>query len=137
MIMLEQYVGPHADSRDWTPDVRSNARSFLEKCAALEAEMVADGVEFHVNPATGSNVSGYWYGGFRPQDCPEGAPGSSHKVGRGVDRYDPDGDIDQWCMEHQDRLEAHGIYIEHPAATRGWSHWTDRAPKSGRRVFYP
>ena len=24
-----------------------------------------------------------------------------------------------------------------PEATPGWSHWTTRAPGSGRRVFYP
>lgn len=137
MITLEQYVGPHKDSPDWTPERQVNAKRLLEECADLEAEMIADGVSFPDNPATESGVSGQTFGGFRPQDCPQGAPNSSHKEGSGVDRYDPLEAIDNWCMAHQDRLKAHGIYIEHPDATKGWSHWTTRSPKSGRTVFYP
>lgn len=137
MITLEQYVGPHAHSSDWTGARQANAVSLLAACAALEGEMVADGVVFPVNPATGSGVSGQTFGGFRPQSCPQGAPDSSHKQGQGVDRYDPQGAIDAWCMAHQDRLAYHGIYIEHPSVTAGWSHWSTRAPRSGNRVFYP
>lgn len=89
MITLEQYAGPHAGSPDWTPERRGNATSSLVACAALEREAVADGVAFPTNPATHSNVSGQTFGGFRPQNCPQGAPDSSHKRGQGVDRYDP------------------------------------------------
>jgi len=137
MITLEQYVGPHADSPDWTPARQANAEVLLEACAALEDEMVTDGVVFPDNPATGSGVSGQTFGGFRPQSCPQGAPNSSHKDGMAVDRFDPHGEIDLWCMSHQDRLAVHGIYIEHPSATKGWSHWTTRRPGSGNRAFYP
>lgn len=137
MITLEQYVGPHANSPDWTHQRQANAIALLASCAALEDDMVADGVVFPDNPSTGSGVSGQTFGGFRPQYCPQGASNSSHKEGQGVDRYDPHGEIDAWCMAHQGYLEAHGIYIEHPSATPGWSHWTTRAPHSGHRVFYP
>lgn len=137
MITIEQYVGVHSDSPDWTKQRQENAEKLLEACANLEEEAVADGVEFPINPSTLSGVSGKTYGGFRPQNCPQGAPNSSHKEGMAVDRYDPKGEIDAWCMANQDRLEAHGIYIEDPSATIGWSHWTTRAPRSGRRVFYP
>lgn len=137
MITLDQYVGPHAGSKDWTPARKLNAEHLLACSAALEDEMRADGVEFPDNPHTKSGVSGKTFGGFRPQDCPQGASNSSHKTGEGLDRYDPVGRIDAWCMAHQDRLAAHGIYIEHPDATPGWSHWTTRAPKSGNRVFRP
>ena len=99
--------------------------------------MVADGVVFPVNRKTGSQVSGEVYGGFRPQSCPIGAPGSNHKEGRAVDRYDPHGLIDMWCMAHQPSLRACGIYLEHPEATRGWSHWQSVPPRSGKVVFYP
>lgn len=136
-ITLEQYAGPHSESPDFNAQRQFNAVKFLEKCDALQAEMEADGVEFPINPKTGTNVSGTTFGGFRPQDCPQGAPKSSHKEARGVDRYDPREAIDKWCMSHQDRLSAHGIYIEHPTKTIGWSHWTDRAPPSGKQVFYP
>lgn len=137
MITLAQYVGPHSDSPDWTPARQQAATEFLYVCKALEEEMVADGVEFPDNPATGSGVSGQTFGGFRPQNCPQGAPNSSHKQGTAVDRYDPKGDIDAWCMAHQDVLRDHGVYIEHPDSTPHWSHWTTRAPGSGHTVFWP
>ncbi len=137
MISLADYVGPHRNSVDWTPEREANATDLLKRCAALESEMVRAGVEFPMNPTTKSGVSGVTYGGFRPQSCAQGAPGSSHKEGKAVDRYDPKGHIDAWLMIHQDRLEAHGLYIEHASATPGWSHWTTRAPRSGKRAFMP
>ncbi len=137
MITIEQYVGPHADSPDWTPERQANAEALLQACAALEERMQDDGVSFPINPHTGSGVSGQTFGGFRPQDCPQGAPDSSHKEGQAVDRFDPHGEIDVWLMAHQEVLEEFGIYIEHPSATTGWSHWSIRAPRSGKHVFYP
>ena len=137
MITLEQYVGVHSCCEDWNQERIDNAGELLAACAPLYDEMTAVGVVFHINPATGSQVSGQTFGGFRPQDCPQGAPNSSHKEGSAVDWYDPYGLIDDWLMKHEDRLAAHGLYIEHPQATTHWSHWTTRAPRSGRRVFYP
>lgn len=137
MVTLEQYVGPYAKSPDWTPERQDNARRFLARCASLQAEAIADGVVFRVNPKTGSCVSGDGRGGFRDQACPIGASGSSHKEGRGLDWYDPHNEIDAWCIANLGRLKAHGIYLEAPASTPGWSHWTDRAPPSGHTVFIP
>ncbi len=137
MITLTEYAGPHRESKDWTPAREQNAIELLTRCEALEEEMVADGVEFPDNPATGSGVSGQTFGGFRPQSCTQGAPNSAHKEGQAVDRYDPKGEIAAWCMKHQDRLKFHGIYMEHPSATKGWCHWGIRAPRSGNTVFYP
>lgn len=137
MITLEQYVGPHADSPDWTPERQANATKLLVRCGELEAEMVAAGVYFPDNPTTGSGVSGQTFGGFRPQNCTQGAPHSSHKEGLAVDRYDPHGDIDNWLMAHQDALTCYGIFIEHPDSTHGWSHWSIKAPGSGNHVFLP
>jgi hypothetical protein len=137
VITLSEYVGPHRNSPDWTPARQQNATKLLAACLSLELEMAKDGVAFPINPATKSGVSGQTFGGFRPQNCPQGAPNSSHKEGMAVDRYDPHGEIDVWLMAHQNRLTANGLYIEHPSATNGWSHWTTRAPGSGNRVFYP
>lgn len=137
MITLTQYAGPHRESEDWTPAREQNAIELLTRCEALEEEMVADGVEFPDNPVTKNGISGKTFGGFRPQSCTQGAPNSAHKEGQAVDRYDPKGEIDKWLMEHQSRLAHHDLYIEHPSATSGWSHWGTRAPKSGNRVFYP
>lgn len=140
MITVEEYFGPWKDHPDATEERRQNAILLLHACSALEYFARRDGIEFPDNPHTGSGVSGKTYGGFRPQDCPQGAPQSSHKEGLAVDRYDPEDLIDKWCMAHSEAgglLESCGIYIEHPSATPGWSHWSTRRPKSGKRVFYP
>lgn len=140
VISFGEYFGPWADHEDVTDERRANAVRLLTACRLLETMARIDGVEFPVNPATDTGVSGQTYGGFRPQDCPQGASGSSHKEALAVDRYDPHGDIDAWCMlnaEAGGKLEQCGIYIEHPAATPGWSHWTLRRPGSGNRVFRP
>ena len=137
MISLNDYVGPHSHSVDWNAERRGNAEALLPPVNALLAEALADGITLHVNPATGSYVSGQTYGGFRPQDCTQGAPGSSHKQGQAVDVYDPLHKLAPWCLANLDRLEAHGRYMEHPDATGTWCHLTTRAPHSGRRAFYP
>ena len=137
MITLAQYVGPHSKSPDWDTTCQANAAQLLVACSKLEEYARADGVEFPDNPNTGSGVSGLTFGGFRPQDCPQGAPLSSHKKGLAVDRYDPRNKIDDWCMKNLAKLEECGIYIEHPSKTPGWSHWTIKRPGSGNRVFYP
>lgn len=99
--------------------------------------MELDGVSFPISPITKSGVSGQTFGGFRPQDCPQGASNSAHKQGLAVDRYDPLGKIDGWLLEHPEALEKYGVYIEHPDTTQHWSHWTIRPPGSGKHIFYP
>ena len=137
MITFDQYAGPWGDSPDFTMERKANAVHLLYVCEDLYDEMVKDGVVFQYNPKTKTQVSGETYGGFRPQSCPIGAAKSSHKEGLAVDWYDPFGQIDAWCMMHQDRLKFWGIYIEHPNDTPNWSHWTVRAPGSGNTVFHP
>jgi len=137
MITLEQYFGRWINHPDATPERKANAAHLLSCVSNLEQFAVLDGVVFPENPCTECGVSGNTFGGFRPQGCPQGAPHSSHKEGMAVDRYDPKGAIDAWCMANIDKLEACGIYIEHPDSTKGWSHWTTRAPKSGHWVFLP
>ena len=97
----------------------------------------ADGVETPINPKTGNKISGTLYGGYRPADCKTGAPASSHKTGQGVDILDPKGNLGFYANKYQDLLKEVDLYIEHPASTRGWVHFTTRAPKSKNRVFYP
>jgi hypothetical protein len=137
VITLPEYFGPWRDHPDATVERVSNALRLLTAVSALESFAVMDGVEFPTNPATDSGVSGQQYGGFRPQDCTEGAMHSSHKEGLAVDRYDPTNAIDNWCMANLDKLEQCGIYIEAPEATWHWSHWTIKPPGSGHRVFIP
>lgn len=137
MITLSDYMGKWLHHPDATLEAMENASDLLEACTKLYVMAKLDGVTFPINPVTGTQVSGAQYGGFRPQSCTQGAPKSSHKEGLAVDWYDPNGDIDAWCMANLDKLEACGIYIEHQDATKGWSHWTTRRPKSGHIVFHP
>lgn len=138
MITIDDLLGKWACSPDCTPERIDNAtRLLLPAVAALELAMLEDGVIFPINPATGNQISGQTLGGFRPQVCSVGAARSNHKEGLAVDRYDPDGKIDAWCMANLDVVAACGIWLEHPSATSGWSHWQCVAPRSGRRVFMP
>ena len=137
MITLAQYFGPWFKHPDATPAKKENAQRMLYAVNKLMCFALEDGVKFPVNPSTGSQISGTKYGGFRPLLCTIGAARSSHKTGMGVDIYDPKDEIDAWCMKHLDKLEACGIYIEHPSATESWCHMTTKAPGSGNRVFYP
>lgn len=137
MITLADYFGKWYGCPDMTETRLDNAERLLDACGDLELMARNDGVQFPVNPVTGTQVSGQTYGGFRPMACPQGALHSSHKEGLAVDRYDPTGIIDAWCMQNLDKLEQCGIYIEHPESTNGWSHWTIKAPRSGNRVFFP
>lgn len=134
MITLDDYFGVWHVSDE---ELQANARDMLESVNDLMRLALADGVEFKINPRTHSCISGSTLGGYRPATCAVGAPSSAHRQALAVDIYDPDNTIDDWCIANRGKLEACGIYLEHPDATLGWSHWTIRAPKSGNRVFYP
>ena len=143
MFSLKDYVSVHWNSDDWNGERQGNAMILINLCGKLQAIMEADNVHFPINPKTGTTISGEIYGGFRPQACPIGAPGSAHKEGQAVDRYDPDNLIDAYITQFDDGnggnslLEQVGLYREHPDSTPGWSHWTTRAPASGHRTFMP
>lgn len=79
--------------------------------------------------------------GWRPPSVnaatPGAAPRSKHMTGHAIDISDPEGDLDEWCLEHPDVLQTIGLWMEHPSATKGWCHVQTIPPKSGRRCFYP
>ena len=80
--------------------------------------------------------------GWRPPEVnsstPNAALKSKHMTGNAVDLADPDGDLDDWCSENDgERLVTYGLWMESPAATKGWCHLQNLPPKSGKRVFYP
>lgn len=137
MITLLHYFGPWMNHPDATPAKQANAQRLLDAVNSLMAYAEEQGVQFKINPSTDSQVSGTRLGGFRPILSTTGAARSSHKEGLAVDIYDPDDEIDKWCIDNLDRLEKVGIYLEHPDYTTKWSHWTIRKPGSGNRVFYP
>ena len=119
------------------PDLRREAARTVEVVNKLLQRV--QGVSWDINPRTGTIVSSGW----RPPDVNAGtlgaAPKSKHLICRAVDLYDPDGDVDEWCMSGagQGALAEVGLWLEHPAATKGWCHLQTVPPGSGRRVFYP
>lgn len=79
--------------------------------------------------------------GWRPHSInaaiPNASPRSRHLTCEAIDLRDEDGVLDAWCMHNLDRLDALGLWLEHPDATPGWCHVQTVPPRSGRRVFMP
>lgn len=137
MLTVEQYFGKWANHPDVTPDIRANAINLVNAVNPLIDFCKRGGIEFPINPSTGCIVSGTTLGGFRPQSCTIGAPQSAHKQGLAVDIYDPHNEIDVFLEAHIDQLAQFGLWFEASAYTNGWSHWSIKQPKSGRRFFIP
>ncbi len=64
-----------------------------------------------------------------------GAAKSSHLEGRACDFSDPKGEFAAWCLSNMYLLEQHGLWMEDPAATKGWVHLQSREARA--RVFKP
>jgi peptidase M15-like protein len=82
--------------------------------------------------------------GWRPPAVnavtPHAAANSKHMTGQAVDLEDHDGALDEFCFENL-LLEEIGLWQEHPASTKGWTH-IQIAPYGSwipgkRRWFYP
>ncbi len=144
MITLEQYFGgkPHSEEQTVT------ASELLAAVNALCREAEDAGISIHVDPDTGSNISGSkggsGDGGFRLPTATTGRGRSSHKEAKGVDVFDPADRLDNWITTFDSEggaenslLERHGLWREAPGSTFGWCHLTTRAPGSKRRTFFP
>ena len=142
MITLEQYFMGHerdpAYGNYLTPDIRDNAARLLPVVNGLLLLAHKNGVLLYTNPKTKSLVSSGWRPPAVNASTPGAAPNSLHMICRAIDIYDPEGDLDEWLVGvTHTYLTGMGLWLEHPAATKGWAHLQDKAPRSGRRVFYP
>lgn len=137
MIVLSQYFGVWSSHEDVTNKVKQNAIELLIRVNALLAEISIAGIDSLINQKTKTQISGEFYGGFRPQDCPIGASSSSHKTGEGIDVFDPLGKIDAYIDRHPELLVKHNLYREHAKYTSTWCHLQTRKTKSGKRTFLP
>jgi hypothetical protein len=117
---------------------REAARTVVLVDRLLERAALSD-VVLSLSPTTSSHVSSGWRPPGINAATPNAAPNSKHMTGQACDIYDPDGDLDDWLMgaTGQDTLIEIGLWMEHPAATKGWSHLQTIPPNSGKRVFYP
>ena len=134
-ISLDNYFGPYATHPDASAGKWAVADIMLDRVNGLLEEAEVDGITCHVNPRTGTQISGGENGGFRPNNSPVGAPLSKHKQGHAVDVYDPGDKLDSWLTD--EILAEHGLWRESPDATPNWVHLQDAPPKSGKRTFLP
>jgi hypothetical protein len=79
--------------------------------------------------------------GWRPAEInaktPHASKHSLHIICQACDLRDPDGSLDAWCYDNQDKLAEIGLWLESPSNTDGWCHVQIKAPPSGNRVFLP
>jgi hypothetical protein len=135
MIAVHDYFKQYEGHAEITGEMITRAQVMLAKVNELLERAVELGWQPQKNGYTGNLISGQKNGGWRPQACTIGAPGSSHKQARGVDVCDPDDALDDLLTD--ELLEEFGLYREHPDDTPHWCHLTDKAPGSGRRTFKP
>lgn len=121
---------------DLTGEIEDNAAETCKRVSALLVVAKSAGVTLDRKP-NGSLVASGWRPPSVNASTPNAAPRSKHMMGLACDVYDPDGDLDDWCLDNLSVLEETGLYLEHPSATKGWCHLQTKAPNSGKRVFYP
>lgn len=144
MITIDQYLmgRDREHGHLLSVELRTNAHRTVEVANKLLVLAKTAGVSLEASPRTGSIVTSGW----RPPAINAATLGAAtrslHMQCLAIDLYDPDGDLDQWCLEcEQTVLKDLGLWHEHPAATKGWCHVQLRPQPSfartGRRVFYP
>lgn len=127
MITLAEYLKHHGEPPE---TVKANALELLSRVNALLAELPYPECKA---PKVNS--------GWRPADynktVPNAAPNSKHITGQAVDISDPDGVIDSHLHTNFALLIKHKLWMENPAATKGWCHLQSVRPRSGNLVFWP
>ena len=119
-------------------DLRANAQRTVSIVNALLVLAKGAGVTLEESPRTGSIVTSGW----RPADINNATPGaavrSKHITCQAIDLFDPDGDLDDWLLAEAESPDGGvlgdlGLWLEHPAATKGWAHVQIVPPGSRRR----
>jgi len=142
MILLDQYLRLQdrnkAYSLSMTPTLQDNAIRLLGLVNKL-LDVARPEVIFESSPITKTLVASGWRPPMVNAATPNAAPNSKHITCHAIDIYDPEGDLDNWLMtpEGQGVLSVIGLWMEHPASTKTWSHLQDIPPNSHNRVFYP
>lgn len=119
-------------AQELTPDLRANATHLLMRVNALLTMYYAEHPD-----ADHPHVTSGWRPRVVNARTTNAAVNSKHMTCQAIDLHDPDGLLDEWCMDSQQYLEQFGLWQEHPSATKGWAHLQSVPPKSGKRVFYP
>lgn len=139
-ITLDNYLmGRQALFPEDYATVKVPAEQTVQKVNNLLAVLEAEGVKLEANPRTGSIVNSGWRPLTINNQVKGAAVRSKHITAEACDLYDPEGVIDDYLMSEagQRVLTSARLWLEHPAATKGWSHVQTVPPASGRRTFYP
>ncbi len=118
----------------WTEEIQENGHETIRRVNLLLDKFLA------ANPSDTEEEYGV-ASGWRPAAVNQATPGaaskSKHISAQACDIKDPEGALDDWCLEHHEVLEEIGLWQESPTATKGWCHVQIVPPRSGRRVFLP
>lgn len=140
-IFLSDYWRGYNESHpmDLTPAIKSEAYRMVDLANKLLDAAEQHGVELVPVPGSQSHVKSGWRPPSVNKTIANAAPNSKHMIGKAIDIYDPEGDLDEWLLTSYGRaaLEAIGLWVEHPSATKSWCHLQSIPPKSGNRFFYP
>lgn len=142
MITFEDYFGrvSHIEAPDEI--VKANADTLLKRVNAL---LVACG--FKTGVASGWRPPAY--NAELRRKFIAGEPGgantavrSRHMTGEAIDLTDTaEQQIALHLFANPELLIEHGLYMEHPVATKGmrtnWCHLQTQPPRSGNRIFVP
>lgn len=130
LITMDMYLGtfPKRYRNEYSVDIFNSATDLLARVNALLKDLFPDRTEYHVNS------------GWRPREYNRsvgGAGRSWHIVGKAVDIAD-DGTIDAHLLINPSLLSKHGLWLEHPNYTPGWTHLDtgDRLPREVQ-IFRP
>ena len=117
-----------------TPHITQAAQETVKRANALMALFHEANPKAHVR-----RINSGWRPATLNARVPNAAMYSKHMSAQAIDIGDDDGQLDAWLMTipGQAALVAHGLWMEHPAATPRWTHLQIVPPGSGRRVFNP
>lgn len=131
MITQEDYFGRVSHLEAPSQEITENAAELLERVNALLEDCVP------IEAAVAPRVNSGWRPAAYNATIANAAPKSKHITGQAIDVADPDGELDEYLIDNPQILARHGLWMEHPLATKGWCHLQCVPPRSGNRIFYP
>lgn len=137
MITLQDYWKGRDKEylEDFTIEIVISSNTLLERVNLLLTYIKKDGIVLKTK--NNSIVSSGWRPKSYNNTIKNSSKTSKHITGNAVDIYDPDQQIDTWCLNNLQRLEECMLWLEDPSNTPNWCHLQSLPPNSGKRVFKP
>jgi hypothetical protein len=123
--------------QEYSIGIKANAELTVAAVNVLLKRLEASGVKLENHPVTRTIISSGWRPPQINGQVKNAAIRSKHMTGQACDLYDPEGVIDDWLMDNLPADRSLGLFMEHPSATKGWSHVQIVPPASGKVCFYP